>query len=77
MDAWIYDCADQISVIGSGLKDTYIYVLDANSNIIVSGAAYFGEIESEYQLSAPVLPGRYWLVIDSPIIYAEGTFYIK
>lgn len=77
VDAWIDNLSGQISIVGSGLNDTYIYVYDANSNPVASGTAYFGEIESEYQLSAPVLPGRYWLVIDSPIIYAEGTFYIK
>lgn len=77
VDAWIDNLSGQISIVASGLKDAYIYVYDANSNPVASGTAYFGEIESEYQLSAPVLPGRYWLIIDSPIIYAEGTFQVK
>lgn len=77
IEAWIDNTNDQISVVGSGLKDTFIYILDTSGNAVEVSTAYFGDIKEEHLLSSPALPGRYWLIIDSPVVYAEGTFLVQ
>ena len=77
IEAWIDNTNNQISIVGSGLKDTYIYILDASGNAVEVSTAYFGDMKEEHLLSSPTSPGRYWLIIDSPVIYAEGTFLVQ
>lgn len=77
IEAWIDNTNDQISVVGSGLKDTFIYILDTSGNAVEVSTAYFGDMKEEHLLTSPALPGRYWLIIDSPVVYAEGTFLVQ
>ena len=38
---------------------------------------YFGITPETCTVDVPSLSGKYWLVIDSPALYAEGAFLIN
>ena len=38
---------------------------------------YFGITPETCTVDVPSLPGKYWLIIDSPALYAEGPFLIN
>lgn len=77
IDAFIYSDAGLLTVVGCELGDTYICIMDEYGNMCFTGAYYFGAVETEFSMEIPQSPGRYWLVIDSKALYAEGTFLIN
>lgn len=56
--------------------ETNIYIVNANNDVIDECT-----VDSDFTQSAtlllPIEKGRYYIVIDSPILYGEGTFLIK
>ena len=77
VDAFIHREVGLITVVGCELGDADIYILDEIGNMCCTGSSYFGGIESEFSMEIPQWPGRYWLIIDSKVLYAEGTFLIN
>lgn len=65
-----------IELLSSGLKDASIYIFDSNGQEIFS-EYFYGEIPSYYIVDIPQKSGRYYLVIDTSSIYAEGSFTIE
>ncbi len=53
--------------------ETNIYILDSR-NEVVTEESYNSDFFPVARLSLPELSGRYWVVIDSYYIYAEGVF---
>ena len=53
--------------------ETNIYIVDSQ-NEVVSEGLYLSDCFPIARVTLPELPGRYWVVIDSESIYAEGVF---
>lgn len=66
-----------VSIEGSELKNTNIYILNLQGMVISQDSHYFGIIPDTYNMDAPSFPGKYYIVIDSPVLYAEGVFEIR
>lgn len=77
VSAW-YDTGTQTVIIeGAELKDTDVYIVGYDGMVMTQTSYYFGMFSETYILDAPGLSGRYWLIIDSPSLYADGSFYVK
>lgn len=77
VEAW-YDSSSMIvTVEGCELKDTFIYIMSPDGLIFAQTSCYFGITPGTCTIDAPSLSGKYWLVIDSPTLYAEGAFLIN
>ena len=59
-----------------GLKTAQIYIIDTFGNTINYTSHYFSEEPSSVQLDGPTLKGNFFLIIESPVAYAYGTFSI-
>lgn len=59
-----------------GTEETDIYILNANNDII-DECIVDSFFTSSATLSLPKEKGQYYIVIDSPVLYGEGTFVIK
>lgn len=57
-------------------KETTVYVLTASGEEL-SCDTFNSDMTPFYTVDAPDAPGTYWIVIDSPVIYAEGTFIVE
>lgn len=77
VDAWYDSGAMTVTVEGCELKDAFIYIMNADGLVLAQTSHYFGMNPDICIVDAPSLSGKYWLVIDSPILYAEGTFLIN
>lgn len=77
IEAYYNHLGNTIHIHCLGTKDTQLYILNTYGYIINSSSSYCGDIETTIQLDVPDVKGKYFLVIESPIIYAEGTFFIK
>ncbi len=77
IEAWLNSYESNILIYVSGTKNTQFYIFNIYGDIINSSSSYCGDIETSIQLDVPDVKGKYFLVIESPIIYAEGTFFIN
>ena len=77
VEAWYDSSSMTVTVEGSELKDTFIYIMSPDGLIFAQTSHYFGITPETCTIDAPSLPGKYWLVIDSPALYAEGVFLIN
>ena len=77
VEAWYDSGSMTVTVEGSELKDTFIYIMSPDGLIFAQTSHYFGITPETCTIDAPSLPGKYWLVIDSPNLYAEGPFLIN
>lgn len=59
-----------------GTQLTTIYIVDS-SNELVSEDYFNSEMNPTIIIDAPEASGRYHVVIDSPIVYAEGMFIVE
>lgn len=59
-----------------GTQLTTVYVIDS-SNELVSEDYFDSEMNPTIIINAPEVSGRYRVVIDSPIVYAEGVFIVE
>lgn len=66
-----------VYVEGSELKDANIYLLNFNGVIVHQSIHYFGIMPDTYIIDAPSFPGKYYIIIDSPVLYAEGMFEVR
>lgn len=76
IDAYHSRLESCITIECYGLKTAQIYILDAYGNTINYTSHYFSEESSSVQLDGPTLKGNYFLIIESPVAYAYGTFSI-
>ena len=73
--AFYLEDIQKISVEMEGLGDSTIYIIDSYGRVL----DYCTYIQGDTCLSlgVPCMPGYYYLVIDSPRLYAEGIFEVK
>ena len=77
VEAWYDSGSMTVTVEGRELKDTFIYIMSPDGLIFAQTSHYFGITPETCTVDVPSLPGKYWLVIDSPALYAEGPFLIN
>ena len=77
VEAWYDSSSMTVTVEGCELKDTFIYIMSPDGLIFAQTSCYFGITPGTCTIDAPQLSGKYWLVIDSPALYAEGAFLIN
>ena len=77
VEAWYDSSSMTVTVEGCELKDTFIYIMSPDGLIFAQTSCYFGITPGTCNIDAPSLSGKYWLVIDSPALYAEGAFLIN
>ena len=77
VEAWYDSGSMTVTVEGRELKDTFIYIMSPDGLIFAQTSHYFGFTPETCTVDVPSLPGKYWLVIDSPALYAEGPFLIN
>ena len=77
VEAWYDSGSMTVTVEGCELKDTFIYIMSPDGLIFAQTSCYFGITPGTCTIDAPSLSGKYWLVIDSPTLYAEGAFLIN
>ena len=77
VEAWYDSGSMTVTVEGCELKDTFIYIMSPDGLIFAQTSCYFGITPGTCTIDAPSLSGKYWLVIDSPALYAEGVFLIN
>ncbi len=65
-----------IEIDGFEIGEAHVYVLNVRGRVIVEEVFDFSE-NSSYMIDVPNVSGTYWLVIDSPVIYAEGSFVVE
>ena len=56
--------------------ETSVYILSSTGEEI-SCDGFNSDMTPSYTVEAPDTPGTYWIVIDSPVIYAEGFFVVE
>ena len=76
IEAFYLSIENIIHIHCSGTKETKLYILNTYGDIINSSSSYCGDIESSIQLDVPDIKGKYFIVIESPVAYAYGTFSI-
>ena len=77
VEAWYDSSSMTVTVKGCELKDTFIYIMSPDGLVLAQTSHYFGITPETCTIEVPSLPGKYWLVIDSPALYAEGPFLIN
>lgn len=77
VEAWYDSSSMTVTVEGCELKDTFIYIMSPDGLVLAQTSHYFGITPETCTIEVPSLPGKYWLVIDSPALYAEGPFLIN
>ena len=77
VEAWYDRGTMTVTVEGCELKDTFIYIMSPDGLIFAQTSHYFGITPETCTIDAPSLPGKYWHIIDSPALYAEGVFLIN
>lgn len=77
IEVWLDKQSMNLILTGYQLKDADIYVLTKDGAVIYQSSYYFGMIPETYDIDAPSFPGKYYIVIDSPVLYAEGVFEIR
>lgn len=77
VEAWYDSSSMTVTVEGCELKDTFIYIMSQDGLVLAQTSHYFGITPETCTVDVPSLPGKYWLVIDSPALYAEGPFLIN
>ena len=77
VEAWYDSSSMTVTVGGCELKDTFIYIMSQDGLVLAQTSHYFGITPETCTVDVPSLPGKYWLVIDSPALYAEGPFLIN
>lgn len=77
VEAWYDSSSMTVTVEGCELKDTFIYIMSPDGLVLAQTSHYFGITPETCTIEVPSLPGKYWFVIDSPALYAEGPFLIN
>ena len=72
-DATYYPDTDIIELACDGTKETSVYIVDSKGEEI-SYDSFDAGMNPYYMMDVPQTPGTYYIIIDSPVLYAEGAF---
>ena len=75
-DATYYPDTDIIELACDGTKETSVYIVNSNGEEI-SYDSFDAGMTPYYMVDVPQIPGIYYIVIDSPVLYAEGSFVVE
>lgn len=75
-DATYYPDTDIIELACEGTKETSVYIVNSKGEEI-SYDSFDAGMTPYYMVDVPQVPGTYYIVIDSPILYAEGAFVVE
>lgn len=75
-DATYYPDTDIIELACVGTKETSVYIVNSNGEEI-SYDSFDAGMNPYYMVDVPQIPGIYYIVIDSPVLYAEGSFVVE
>lgn len=76
VNAVYYPDADIIELACDGTKETSVYIVNSNGEEI-SYDSFDAGMNPYYMVDVPQTPGAYYIVIDSPVLYAEGAFVVE
>ncbi len=71
-----YSFNDSIELTCFDLGIVNVYILDS-SGLVVAAESFNSDFTPVFSINAPTISGVYWLIIDSPAIYAEGSFTVN
>lgn len=72
-DATYYPDTDIIELACEGTKETSVYIVNSKGEEI-SYDSFDAGMNPYYMMDVPQTPGTYYIIIDSPVLYAEGAF---
>lgn len=75
-DATYYPDTDIIELACGGTKETSVYIVDSKGEEI-SYDSFDAGMNPYYMVDVPQTPGTYYIIIDSPVLYAEGAFVVE
>ena len=75
-DVTYYPDEDIIELACGGTKETSVYIVNSNGEEI-SYDSFEAGVNPYYMVDVPQTPGTYYIVIDSPVLYAEGAFVVE
>lgn len=75
-DATYYPDTDIIELACDGTKETSVYIVNSNGEEI-SYDSFDAGMTPYYMVDVPQTPGTYYIIIDSPVLYAEGAFVVE
>lgn len=75
-DATYYPDADAIELMCDGTKETSVYIVNTKGDEI-SCDSFDSEMTPYYMVDVPQTPGTYYIIVDSPVLYAEGAFVVE
>ena len=75
-DATYYPDTDIIELACEGTKETSVYIVNSKGEEI-SYDSFDAGMNPYYMVDVPQTPGTYYIVIDSPVLYAEGAFVVE
>ena len=75
-DATYCPDTDIIELTCGGTKETSVYIVDSKGEEI-SYDSFDAGMNPYYMVDVPQTPGTYYIIIDSPVLYAEGAFIVK
>lgn len=67
---------DAIELMCDGTKETSVYIVDSKGEEL-SYDSFNSEMTSYYMVDVPQTPGTYYIIVDSPVLYAEGAFVVE
>lgn len=76
IEAWYDKASGTIELKCFDTKETSVYIVSASGEIL-SYDEFSSDISPISILGVPAMHGSYLLVIDSPVIYAEGRFSVN
>lgn len=65
-----------IELVCDGTKETSVYIVNSAGEEI-SYYTFDSSMTTYFMVDVPQTSGTYWLVIDSPVLYAEGAFTVE
>ena len=75
-DATYYPDTDIIELACEGTKETSVYIVNSKGEEI-SYDSFDAGMNPYYMMDVPQTPGTYYIIIDSPVLYAEGAFVVE
>ena len=75
-DVTYYPDEDIIELACGGTKETSVYIVNSNGEEI-SYDSFDAGMTPYYMVDVPQTPGTYYIIIDSPVLYAEGAFVVE
>ena len=65
-----------IELLCNDTKETSVYIVNSKGEEI-SYDSFDAGMNPYYMMDVPQTPGTYYIIIDSPVLYAEGAFVVE